>query len=147
MISGLGTDGPYSGSQLHHPTRGYNGDKSEANTLQNPKLLVAAILFMASVSAHAEQISGRELLAFCVEHEPGEAKGYCDGYITAAIETHATWALWDRLERVFCFPKGDKFTHAYGAVIEYLKAHPQELDYEASSLVLNSLNLAFPCGE
>lgn len=113
--------------------------------MQILNLLAAAILLAASVSTQAEQISGRELLAFCVEREPKESKGYCDGYITAAIETHATWALWNRLQRVFCFPKGDKFTHAYGAVIEYLKTHPQELDYEASSLVLNSLNLAFPC--
>ena len=27
----------------------------------------------------------------------------------------------------------------------YLQAHPDQLDYEASSLVLNSLNKAFPC--
>ncbi len=113
--------------------------------MQNLTLLAAVILFVASFSTQAEQISGRELLAFCVEPESSDAKAYCDGYITAAIETHATWALWDRLQRVFCFPKGDKFTHAYGAVVEYLKAHPQELDYEASSLVLNSLNQAFPC--
>ncbi len=95
--------------------------------------------------ASADQISGRELLAFCDGSDGSESKRYCDGYITAAIETHATWALWNRLERVFCFPKGDKFNHAFGAVVEYLKTHSQELDYEASSLVLNSLNQAFPC--
>ena len=107
--------------------------------------LSAVILFAACIGANAEQISGRELLAFCNGNSGTESKRYCDGYITAAIETHATWALWGRLERVFCFPKGDKFDHAFVAVVEYLQAHPKELDYEASSLVLNSLNQAFPC--
>ena len=110
-------------------------------------LLFVAILFATSCSARAEQISGRELLAYCADGEPRTHKTYCDGYITAAIETHATWALWNRLQRVFCFPKGDKFTHAYGTVIAYLNTHPKELDFEASSLVLNALNQAFPCDE
>ena len=107
----------------------------------------AVFLLTICTTASADQISGRELLAFCNGSDGSEGKRYCDGYITAAIETHATWALWNRLERVFCFPKGDKFDHAFGAVVEYLKIHPQELDYEASSLVLNSLNLTFPCEE
>ena len=105
----------------------------------------AVILLAICTTVSADQISGRELLAFCDGSDGSESKRYCDGYISAAIETHATWALWNRLERVFCFPKGDKFNHAFGAVVEYLKTHSQELDYEASSLVLNSLNQAFPC--
>ena len=109
------------------------------------KIIIALALLISWVSAATEQISGRELLASCDGSKGTESKQYCDGYISAAIETHATWALWDRLERVFCFPKGDKFDHAYGAVVEYLQSHPQELNYEASSLVLNSLNKAFPC--
>jgi hypothetical protein len=108
-------------------------------------IISGATLLVASTLASGEQISGRELLAFCNGSGGTDAKKYCDGYITAAIETHATWALWDRLEPVFCFPEGDKFDHAFGAVIEYLQTHSQELDYEASSLVLNSLNRAFPC--
>jgi len=94
---------------------------------------------------HADQISGRELLAFCTGAEGDAQRRYCDGYISAALETHATWALWGRLERVFCFPKGNKFDFALGAVVAYLETHPQELDFEASSLVLNALNRAHPC--
>ena len=108
-------------------------------------IIKATILLSVSVSTSAEQISGRELLEFCDGSGETASKRYCDGYITAAIETHATWALWNRLERVFCFPKGDKFDHAFSTVVEYLQSHPTELDYEASSLVLNSLNQAFPC--
>ena len=96
-------------------------------------------------AAHGDQISGRELLRFCESASDSRDKAYCDGYISAAIETHATWALWNQLNRVFCFPKGDKFQHAFDTVLHYLKTHPQELDYEASSLVLNSLNKAHPC--
>jgi hypothetical protein len=113
--------------------------------VKNRKIISAMILLTASVAAIADQISGRELLAFCDGSGGAESKRYCDGYISASIETHAAWALWGRMERVFCFPKGDKFDHAFGAVVQYLHAHPQELDYEASSLVLNSLNEAFPC--
>jgi len=110
-----------------------------------PKIISAAVLLATSTLVSGEQISGRELLAFCNGSGGTDAKRYCDGYISAAIETHATWALWDRLEPVFCFPEGDKFDHAFGAVIEYLQTHTLELDYEASSLVLNSLNKSFPC--
>ncbi len=109
------------------------------------KTISATILLTAAVAGNAEQISGRQLLAFCDGSEGVESKHFCDGYISAEIETHATWSLWDRLEPVFCFPEGDKFDHAFGAVMLYLQAHPDQLDYEASSLVLNSLNKAFPC--
>lgn len=103
------------------------------------------MIVLTTSGVSAEQISGRELLAFCDGSEGADGKKYCDGYIAAAIETHATWALWDRLEPVFCFPEGDKFDHAFGTVIEYLQDQTLELDYEASSLVLNSLNKAYPC--
>lgn len=109
------------------------------------KILYATGLLLVTANIAADQISGRELLAFCEGSSGPESKQYCNGYISAAIETHAVWALWGRMERVFCFPKGDKFEHAYAAVVTYLRAHPQERDYEASSLVLNSLNKAFPC--
>ena len=108
-------------------------------------LCTVAMFTLPASIASADQISGRELLASCTGAKGTEAKYYCDGYITAAIETHAVWALWGRMERVFCFPKGDKFDHAFLAVIEYLQNHPAELDYEASSLVLNSLNQSYPC--
>jgi len=110
--------------------------------------ILALILFAAACigsHVHANQISGRELLAFCTGSAGPESKAYCNGYITAAVETHATWSLWNRMERVFCFPKGDKFAYAFEVVVAYLKSHPEELDFEASSLVLNSLNQAFPC--
>lgn len=110
-----------------------------------PNYVIAGILVIATWPANAEQISGRELLAFCVGSDGDGGKRYCDGYIAAAIETHATWALWDRLEPVFCFPEGDKFDYALGAAVEYLQEHTLELDYEASSLVLSSLNKAYPC--
>lgn len=116
-----------------------------APPMKTMKTLSVAALLLASLAANGEQISGRELLAFCADSAGSPARRYCNGYITAAVETHATWALWGRLEPVFCFPKGDKFGHAFGAVVAYLKAHPNELNYEASSLVLNSLNKAFPC--
>ena len=109
------------------------------------QLLLTVLLTTVGFSANGDQISGRELLAFCQSESATEQKGYCRGYISAAIETHAAWALWDRLEPVFCFPEGDKFEHAYGAVIAYLQANKIQQDYEASSLVLNSLNQAFPC--
>ena len=107
--------------------------------------IAALVLLTCSFASSADQISGRELLASCDGTNGTDAKKYCDGYIAAAIETHATWALWNRLERVFCFPKGDKFDHAFVAVVAYLQAHQPELNYEASSLVLNALNKAFPC--
>jgi Rap1a immunity proteins len=113
--------------------------------VKNLKYHIAVILLTAGTTASAEQISGRQLLAFCNGSDGAEGKRYCDGYITAAIETHATWALWNRLKPVFCFPEGDKFDHAFGVIIPYLQNHPGELNFEASSLVLNSLNEAFPC--
>ena len=103
------------------------------------------MLLLACSYVNADQISGRELLAACADKKGPDAKHYCVGYITAAIETHATWALWRRLDRVFCFPEGDKFEHAFGAVVAYLRAHHEQLDFEASSLVLTSLNEAFAC--
>ncbi len=104
-----------------------------------------ALLCATAGPAHADQISGRELLESCNGSKGSAERRYCDGYILAAVETHATWALWGRLERVICFPKGDKFDHAFGAIMAYLESHPNELDYEASSIVLNALNRAFPC--
>tara|TARA_R110002073_G_scaffold61281_1_gene154055 strand:+ start:772 stop:1125 length:354 start_codon:yes stop_codon:yes gene_type:complete len=111
------------------------------------RLAFALALFSASIGPvqAADQISGRELLESCNGSNGENGKHYCDGYILAAVETHATWALWGRLERVICFPKGDKFDHAFGAVMAYLDSHPNELDFEASSIVLNALNRAFPC--
>lgn len=109
-------------------------------------MAIVAIVVCAQITiVNADQISGRELLAACTNSSDAAASKYCEGYITAAVETHATWALWKQMNRVFCFPEGDKFAHAFGPVVEYLKTHPQELDYEASSLVLTSLNITFPC--
>jgi hypothetical protein len=102
-------------------------------------------MLLGNISVSANQISGRELLAACDDSKGPEAKQYCVGYITAAIETHATWALWRQLQRVFCFPEGDKFEHAFGGVVEYLRGHPEHLDLEASSLVLTAINERFAC--
>ena len=116
------------------------------STFKKSLSTISVIIFCINVtSAHADQISGRELLAACTNSGDLAAKRYCEGYITAAVETHATWALWKQMNRVFCFPEGDKFTHAFGAVLPYLQSHPEELDYEASSLVLTSLNIAYAC--
>ncbi len=99
---------------------------------------------------------GDTLLAECSEfvnfsrsgHLPAESTGasYCLGLVNGVMGTNAIYRARTPESALFC-PPDEAITNAQAArqVVDYLKAHPEERDLDAVSLVVFAFRAAYPC--
>ena len=73
------------------------------------------------------------------------SKAVCKGYLTGITDFHAGGTNANVLHKLWCLDKGVSSTQLRLIVVKYLKARPEELHFEGSSLVTGAFAQAFPC--
>ncbi len=119
--------------------------------------LVSVFFIAPPLFAFAPTSTGKELLEYCKiamdvsdkqywkpQTEPeyilGAKTGICEGYLMSATERR----LQSRVQ-LFCLPPDYNLLVGASAVVQYLKAHPEQENLSASFLVTRSLETYFPC--
>jgi len=88
-------------------------------------------------------LSGEQLLRNCQSKEMRETWS-CQNYVSGAVDTIQ---LTQRLTMACMFipPEGLTEEQAGGVVLEYLKAHPEELWMSGARNVIAAMATAYPC--
>ena len=111
------------------------------------RTLLAAVLILAGGGpVWAEGfgfLSGEQLLKNCQSKEMRET-GSCQNYVSGAVDT---MQLTQRLTMACMFipPEGLTKEQAVGVVLEYLKAHPEELWMSGARNVIAAMASEYPC--
>ena len=120
--------------------------------------LFVLFLFIASATSVKAEIDGNMLLQNCNEavrfmqnkNVPSpnySAVNFCVGYISGVNDLHTTFirsvACFD--PPVFCNPQPTEIEQLVKIVVEFLKAHPEDLHFQGSVLTVSALKEAFPC--
>jgi hypothetical protein len=100
-------------------------------------MITALAMLLGSPTSYAVLKSGNDLVADCQLKIP-VAEGYCYGYVHGAHD-----ALGMITE--FCSPDDVVGKQLVDIVMKYLKENPENLHYNAASLVTSALIRAFPC--
>ena len=109
-------------------------------------VLATAIVLAGGGQACAEGFgfqSGEQLLSNCQSKEPRETWS-CRNYVSGAVDT---LQLTQRLTMACMFipPEGLTEEQSVGVVLEYLKAHPEELWMSGARNVVAAMAMAYPC--
>lgn len=87
-------------------------------------------------------LTARELLERCTAWSSGA--DYCFGYVTSVYDTVRAYEAWLRLNEM-CVPPGTTPGELVKRVVDHLRASPQDLDGQAASVVVVSLQRAYRC--
>lgn len=82
-------------------------------------------------------ISGNELLRRCDAKDSRMFQGYCVGYVAGASSALDN--------SVFCIPTSATTGQTRNLVVDWLKAHPEYRDRDATALIGVALYEAWPC--
>ena len=113
--------------------------------MPNRFVMTALFLLCIAGSANAAMISGKFLLS-TLESEDPRMKLQGEGFVIGVTDTITSKAL---SKYCFQFKKGMEAADVISAVRSYLKRHPEDLKYSASTQVAKALFNAFPesaCG-
>jgi hypothetical protein len=106
---------------------------------------LVALALVASVNsapAMADTFeTGQTFLDAC-ENDEGPYRAYCEGYVIAVADIMSSQPL---LGARACFPSGATKAQVRDVAIAWVKAHPDERDLSAFSLVAIALAQDFPC--
>jgi len=121
-------------------------------------LLITMLMSMSSpVYSLDYKLSGEGLLQYCkdwFQFDSGDRSmpilpalnaGKCYGYILSASGTYDTYVNQGFMQPLFCMPKEVDPSQLVYVVVGYLEAHREDLHLDASDLVVNAFNNAFPC--
>jgi hypothetical protein len=89
-------------------------------------------------------VSGNDLLTWCKEIEEDGNTDACLSYVAGVSDTLAWQAIVYR-ESIICRRRDVTQGQLGRIVLEFLREHPDDLEYAASSLVRFALTEAFPC--
>ncbi len=108
--------------------------------MSNRGLIIALFALVISGNVHSAVISGKFLLATLESDDP-QMKLQAEGFVIGVTDTITSKAL-----SRYCFKleKGLGAADVISAVRLYLKTHPEDLKYAASSQVAKALFEAFP---
>jgi len=112
------------------------------------RLLFLAIAFMLAGAGQcpadeSDIRAGEQLLANCQSNKPRETWS-CRNYVAGATET----ILLIQAQTFVCYflsPDGFTEEQAIGAVVDYLKAHPEEGSMSGAKAVMDGLAAKYPC--
>lgn len=134
-------------------------------------LVFLATSLMTSSVAFAnttDPMTGKNLLEYCQvaldildnnlgrvqtesEYTQGSKAGKCQGYLMSVNELHELSAYYPQTFRkvdkyyLYCLPESNNMLTNIAAVVKYLKDHPQQLNWQASLLVLRAYETYYPC--
>lgn len=110
------------------------------------------LVFAWAIDGHADAMDGDDLLQVCslwekpvTEQSRKELHDYgvCLGALNAVAETDRLFSEWKYKYPSFCVPNL-ALEHMAMVVIAYLKRHPEEAKYTATSVILRAFSDAFP---
>lgn len=113
-------------------------------------VLVASIFFLAATLAPAHATdgfaNGSDLKGWCDNMDMDDIHwGLCVGSITAAHDVVMTYQNAGVGGQAVCTLMSNSRNDIIQAVIEYMKQHPDDLEYSLGDVVLSALVDKFPC--
>jgi hypothetical protein len=110
------------------------------------RLFLVAPLCLACSIGHAET-TGNALKEYCSFYpQHNEAAALCAGYIGGTLDMARGVDKALKLQMA-CQPKGVTGDQLIAMVIKYLADHPEQLHYDAASLIWEMYTKAFPCSK
>lgn len=106
--------------------------------------LILACLLCASLTARANLLDGVELVERCTS-DRADAVNTCLGYLSGVADTDSAAPAWRMQKSLFCIPQGVTVVQLRRTLLDYLKRHPEELDFNAAMLVGNAFIETYPC--
>jgi hypothetical protein len=90
--------------------------------------------------------TGNSLLDLCRHSPDVQAPAGCIGYVDGIVDADAF--IWTAIKQPprLCVRRGVSGPQLAEVVLNYLKAHPEQLDYAAAPQALVAIQRAFPCG-
>ncbi|QUD88904.1 Rap1a/Tai family immunity protein [Phenylobacterium montanum] len=119
--------------------------------MQRAKLIATIAAFAALVGSPSSAnetsgLSGKDLWTYCDTPEQSANHSLRIGYIGGSI--NALHMLRSTLRiPIYCPPNNINNPQEVEIAISYIKDNPTKRQYSAASLILGSLNEAFPCNE
>jgi len=136
---------------LGQPEREGSTDRP-ANMRLIPLFASALLLASPPALAHEASVEGRyfrtgnALLNEC-KKENSPSGLFCDGYIAGVADAHRAVSHSFRGMTRYCSPEHVTVHELRRVVVRWLQANPEQIHFAASSLVVQALHDAFPCGE
>ncbi len=109
-------------------------------------VVIAGLLWPASVFSQGGIVGGvrgKDLLERCAGPKDSVQRSFCSGYIEGLIEASQTYAHSLHKQSTLCAPAS--IDESVDTVMTYLRAHPDEQHYSASSEAFLALIKAYPC--
>lgn len=111
------------------------------------KIRAAMLMALLAVRATSTQatafVDGNILIELCTASGEWAAHS-CESYIVGVLDTYEDLIQSGEV-RAICLPDGARSKQLSLVVSKYLKEHPENLHFRASSLVSEALFTAFPC--
>ncbi len=106
-------------------------------------LLLSALLLLPAL-ARANLLDAFELEKRCASDRPDQVNT-CLGYLSGVADSDNAAPAWRGQKSLFCIPQGVTVLQLRRTLLDYLKKHPEEADFNAAILVGNAFIEAFPC--
>ncbi len=111
--------------------------------------LAAVLMIFGHANAEGERFGwddGHFLVQMCESTNP-EDGAYCHGYIVGVLDIQAEMPRLGMTGGEFeiCLPENASKDMMKNTVTQYLQKHPDKLQYSAPNLILEAVQLAFPC--
>ena len=106
--------------------------------------LLLSVLLLLPVIAHANLLDAFELEKRCSSDRPDQVNT-CLGYLSGVADSDNAAPAWRGQKSLFCIPQGVTVLQLRRTLLDYLKKHPEEADFNAAILVGNAFIEAFPC--
>ncbi|MEH6581781.1 MAG: Rap1a/Tai family immunity protein [Halioglobus sp.] len=111
-------------------------------------LAILALLLPATAwSNSGAWITGSELLTACEDKRDTYKQGLCVGYIIGAADSTTIWELWQDISSNICISSDIEIGDVVDSTVKHLQSNQRDLNFDASSLVLNALIRNYPCEE
>jgi hypothetical protein len=113
--------------------------------------LCGSFAFPVTAVSAAKFDTGNELYATCTGTVDNEIQclafleGYHTGVTVAALELGRLASIPAERLQLYCMPQGVTLGQSKDVVVNFLRDHAQVRHLPANALVLNALELAFPC--
>ena len=108
------------------------------------KFLLISFLSSSSMSSFAGWESGNTLYQKLTSQTLWE-NAMATGFIAGVFDGYATEQNWDNQAHYICMPDNATKQQLSDTVKKYLEDNPQDRHFNAASIVLNALSLAYPC--
>jgi hypothetical protein len=111
------------------------------------KIIFAAVLCLGwCIQAEAGgSTTGNQLKEYCSAPKGSPAWSVCYGYISGAVDAFGALAGLHLVDPMICTPPTVTVGQVFAVAQKYLDEHPDQLHFDASSILLEAVGKAFPC--